>query len=98
MAHFMRVKYENPKLRQSEIANQLGLSPSTVQRYRNEINMLSPYRINPNNTKKQSKKVLNTNFDEDSHNEADVKRPQMTSNYFKTTSNKKTAKSQKQKG
>ena len=43
MADFMRVKYENPRLKQSEIANQLGMSSSTVQRYRNDINMLSPY-------------------------------------------------------
>ena len=40
MADFMRVKYENPRLKQSEIANQLGMSSSTVQRYRNDINML----------------------------------------------------------
>ena len=50
MADFMRVKYENPKLKQSEIANQLGYSTSTLQKYRNELNMLSPYRIQPNNT------------------------------------------------
>ena len=31
MADFMRVKYENPKMKQSEIANQLGMSSSTVQ-------------------------------------------------------------------
>ena len=31
MAEFMKVKYENPKLKQSEIANQLGLSSSTIQ-------------------------------------------------------------------
>ena len=42
MADFMKVKYENPRLKQSEIANQLGMSSSTVQRYRNDINMLSP--------------------------------------------------------
>ena len=53
MADFMKVKYENPRMKQSEIANQLGMSSSTVQRYRNDINMLSPYRINPNNTKKR---------------------------------------------
>ena len=47
MADFMRVKYENHKLKQSEIGNQLGLSSSTLQRYRNVINMFSPYRINP---------------------------------------------------
>ena len=51
MADFMRNKYENPKMKQSEIANQLGMSSSTLQRYRNDINMFSPYRINPNNTK-----------------------------------------------
>ena len=80
MADFMRVKYENPIMKQSEIANQLGKSSSTLQRYRNETNMLSPYRISANNTKKRSKKALKTNFDEDSHHEADVKRLQMTSN------------------
>ena len=51
MADFMRVKYENPKLKQSEIANNLVVSSSTLQRYRNDINMLSPYRIHPKNTK-----------------------------------------------
>ena len=75
MADFMRLKYENPKLKQSEIANQLGMSSSTVQRYRNDKNVLLPYRINPNNTEKRSKKALNTNFDDDSRHEADVKRP-----------------------
>ena len=32
MADFIKVKYENPKMKQSEIANQLGLSSSTLQR------------------------------------------------------------------
>ena len=79
MAGFMKVKYENPKMKQSEIANQLGISSSTIQRYRNDINMLSPYRINPNNTNKRAKKVLITNFNNDSYREHDVKRPQMIS-------------------
>ena len=57
MADFMKLKYENPRMRQSEIANQLGMSSSTLQRYRNDINMLSPYRIGPNNTKKRPKKA-----------------------------------------
>ena len=83
MTDFMRVKYENPKMKQSEIANQIGLSTSTLQRYRNDRNMFSPYRINPNNTEKQSKKVKNTDFDDNSHHETDVKRPQMTSNDLK---------------
>ena len=33
MADFMRVKFENPKLKQSEIANRLRKSASTLQRY-----------------------------------------------------------------
>ena len=55
MADFMRIKYENASMKQSEIANQLNLSNSTLQRYRNDINMLSPYRIQPNNTNKRTK-------------------------------------------
>ena len=80
MIDFMYNKYQNPKMKQSEIANQLNLSSSTLQRYRNDINMLSPYRIQPNNTNKRTKKTLKTNFDNNSHPEPDVKRPQMTSN------------------
>ena len=86
MADFMKVKYENPRLRQSEIANQLDISSSTLQRYRNDINMLSPYRISPNNVKKRSKKAKIDKI-------GDLKRPQMTSNDLKTTSNDKKTKS-----
>ena len=80
MADFMRKKYEDPKLKQSEIANQLGYSSSTLQRYRNDINMLSPYRVQPNNTNKRPKKVSITNIANNSHHEHDLNRPQMTSN------------------
>ena len=89
MADFMKLKYENPRMRQSEIANQLGMSSSTLQRYRNEINMLSPYRINPNNVKKRSKKAKIDDV-------GDLKRPQMTSNDVKTTL-KETVKNKKNK-
>ena len=78
MADFMRVEYENPKMKQSEIANQLGMS-STLQRYRNDKNMLSPYRKNPNNTNKRTKKASNTKFDINSQHKLNLKRPQMTS-------------------
>ena len=77
---FMNIKNQNPKLKQSEIASQLDMSPSTKQRYRNDINMLSPYRINQNNVKKRPKKAK---IDDN----GDLKRPQMTSNDLKTTSN-----------
>ena len=79
MADFMRLKYENSRTKQSEIVNQIGLSTSTLQRFRNDINMLSPYRINPNNTSKRTKNVSNGNFDKNSTQKSDVKRPQMTS-------------------
>ena len=88
MVDFLRVKYENPKMKQLQIANQLSLSSSTLQRYRNDINMLSPYRIQSNNTKKRSKMAKNTDFDNESHHETDFKRPQMTSNDLKNNSNK----------
>ena len=77
----MNIKYQNPKMKPSEIANNLNMSSSTLQRYRNDINMLSPYRINPNNNKKRPKKLK---IDDNS----DLKRPQMTSN--DSIKNKKT--------
>ena len=55
MAKFMQIKFENPKLKQCELADQLSYSSSTSQRYRNYINMLSPYRIQPNITNKRRK-------------------------------------------
>ena len=65
------------------------MSPSTIQRYRNDINMISPYRNNPNNVKKQQKK---TKID----NNGDLKRPHLTSDDLKTTSNE-TVKNKKNK-
>ena len=83
MAEFTSFIFENSKRKQSEITNQLGCSTSTLQRYRNHINMLSPYRIHPNNTNKRTKKVKYTNFDNNSHRQHDLERPQMTSIEFK---------------
>ena len=80
MNDFMNIKYQNPKMTQSEISSQLNMSSSTIKRYRNDINMLSPYRISPNNVKKRSKKAKINNNEE-------PKRPQLTSNDLKTTSN-----------
>ena len=86
MSDFMNIKPQNPKMTQSEISSQLNISSSTIQRYRNDINMISPYRINPNNVKKRSKKVKIDNI-------GDFKRPNLTSNDLKTTSNDKKSKS-----
>ena len=57
MNDFMNIKYQNPKMTQSEISSKLNIAPSTIQRYRNDKYMISPYRINPNNVKKQQKKT-----------------------------------------
>ena len=72
MNDFMNIKYQNPKMTQSQISSQLNMSPSTIQRYRNNINMISPYRNSPNNVKKRSKKAK---IDDN----GDLKRPQITS-------------------
>ena len=72
MDDFMKIKYQNPKMTQSEISSQLNMSSSTIKRYRNDINMFSPYRINPNNVKKHTKRAKIDNISE-------LKRPQMTS-------------------
>ena len=82
MNDFMNIKYQNPKMTQSEISSQLNMSPSTIQRNRNDINMFSPYRINPNNVQKRSKKAK---IDDN----GDLKRPQMILNDLKTSSNDK---------
>ena len=86
MAKFMEIKSNNPKLKQSEIAKELEISTSTVQRYRREINMLSPFRIPPssktNHTRKQ--KIINTNLDGFKVTSNDLK---VVSNDLKTTSN-----------
>ena len=86
MADFMKLRYENPRMKQSQIANQISLSTSTLQRYRSDKKMLSPYRTNPKNTNKRTKKASITNFDNDSHTNYDVKIPQLTSNDLKSTS------------
>ena len=41
MADFLRLKFENPKLKQCQDAKHLSYSSSTVQRYRYDMNMLS---------------------------------------------------------
>ena len=78
MNDFMNIKYQNPKMKQCEIASQLKMSTSSIQRERNNVNMHSPYRLKSNNVKKQPKKTkINDN--------SDLNRPQITSNDNKKT-------------
>ena len=56
---FMEEKYNNPRLTQKEICNQLGVTDRTIRRYRDDIKMDSLYRIN-NNKKKTPKQKPST--------------------------------------
>ena len=42
MSKFMCIRFENPKMKQSEKAIQLSYSTGTLQRYRHDINMVPP--------------------------------------------------------
>ena len=55
MAKNMQIKFKGAKVKQPEIADQLGYSSSTLKRFRKDLNMLSPYRIQPNIENKPSK-------------------------------------------
>ena len=63
---FMEEKYNNPKLTQKEICNQLGVTDRTFRRYRDDIKMDSPYRIN-NLQKKTPKQKPSTVTEDDSN-------------------------------
>ena len=74
----MEIKSINQKLKQSELARELKISASTLQRYKREINMFSPYRRPPAlNTHTRKQKTSN-------HTEHDL---QLTSSDLKMTSN-----------
>ena len=72
MARFMEIKTVNAKLKQNQIAKELGYSTSTLQSYRNDKNMLSPNRNLPNITKRRQK-ISNTNLDDFSNHEHDLR-------------------------
>ena len=60
----MEEKYNNPKLTQKQICNQLGVTDRTIRRYRDDIKMDSPYRINNNKKKtpKQKPAIITENI------------------------------------
>ena len=55
---FMEEKYNNPRLTQKEICKELGVSDRAIRRYRADIKMDSPYRININKKKKPNQKPV----------------------------------------
>ena len=68
MLDFMEIRSNNPRLTQKQICNQLGFSDSTIKRYRDDINMDSPYNRN-NNKKKKPKQLPDTKIENNSKNE-----------------------------
>ena len=42
----MEIRSDNRRMTQKQICNQLGISDSSIKRYRNDINMDSPYNRN----------------------------------------------------
>ena len=59
MLDFMEIRSNNPRMTQKEICNKIGRSDSTIKRYRNDIDMDSPYKRN-NYKKKKPKRSPNT--------------------------------------
>ncbi len=53
---FIEEKFNNPKIPQKENCNQLGFTDRTIRRYRDDIKMDSPYRINNNKKKTPQQK------------------------------------------
>ena len=84
----MSKKSTSPRLRQDQIPKEFGCSSSTLQRYRQDINMLSPYKNPPNNHRRRQK-ILNR--------EHDLEKTQITSNDLKMTSENLNEKSKKVK-
>ena len=73
MLDFIEIRSNNPRMTQKQICNQLGTSDSTIKRYRNDINMDSPYNRN-NYKRKKSKKSPDITIDESSKNKIIEKR------------------------
>ena len=77
VAEFMQTMSTKPKLKQCEIARELNLSSSTLQRYGREMNMPSPYGIPPSSNTHTTKQTSSN------YTEHDLK---LTSNHVKMTS------------
>ena len=79
-------------MKQTEIANELKKSTSTIQRYRRQLDMLPPYRISPNTNYTRKQKTPNTNLDDVKMTSNDLK---MISNDLKTTTSNEPVKHKK---
>ena len=76
MTSYLENKSMNPRLRQDKLAKELVCSSSTLQRCRQDLNVLSLYRIPPNSHRRKQK---TSNHENDLATSNDLKRPQLTS-------------------
>ena len=81
----MEIKSIDLKLRENQIAKGLGCSSSTLQRYRQDEYMLSPYRMPPKRNRSRPN-FSNTDLVDKSYCGRDIKGPQMTSKMNSTVS------------
>ena len=88
MTDFMNIKYQNPKMTQSEISSQINMSSSTIK-YIETISICFHHTELTQITLKTAKKGKIDDI-------GDLKRPQMTSNDVETTLNE-TVKNKKNK-
>ena len=83
---FMEEKFNNPKLTQKEICKKLGFSDSTIKRYRDDIQMDSPYRRN--NHKKKTNNKSNTSVSQPQSNPQSTNESSKNKNIEKRIKNK----------
>ena len=72
MVRFMAIKTVKTKLKQDQISKEFVCSSSTLQQYRQYINLLSPYRITQSSHNRREK-ISNTNHDDKSNREHESK-------------------------
>ena len=87
MLDFMEIRSNNPRMTQKQICNQLGTSDSTIKRYRNDINMDSPY--NRNNYKKKKPKQTTIDIKNDDDTKSDDKNKRINKRIKNTLNNMK---------
>ena len=92
MAKFMGIRAMIPKLPQKRLATELGYSSTILKRYRNDINKLSLFRVQPN-TNKRRQKISNDN----SNSQHEPERSQTIPNEPKRAQNEHVKSLKKQK-
>ena len=94
MANFMQIRFENPKLQQSEIANHLGYSSSTLNRYTNDIyigfHLMEFNQITPKNEQKKLQIQILITFHIANMTSKDLKWLQRTLKQLRQIQNQKT--------